>query len=275
MDGAKVKNIIIGLLLLVNLFLLAVLLHDRIEASEIRREARKNVEAVFAENGIRLLADVPWNDVPELCSLHRDMDAEYGMVRALLGRCSVQDLGGNILFYRSEKGEARFRGTGEFQIMLTGGEITVGDEPEDTARSILRRLGLRPNADAAVTETDGQTATVTLTCQFHGSSAYNCTVSFLFTADSLLLIDGRRPLERSAVQDTQTQPLDAATVLMRYLSQARTYGIVFSEIRSVEAGGLMSVSAAGEGSMTPFWRIETDVGQSYVNGLTGKIESIV
>jgi len=273
MDGAKVKNIIIALLLLVDLVLLAMLLRDRAKEAEISRQTRTQVESVFAENGIELTADVPWDREAVSCSLRRDLTEEESLVSAVLGKCSVQDLGGNILFYRSDRGEARFRGTGEFQMMPYTGQIARGGDPVDTAVSVMRKMGMETDTDSAETAAEGETVTVTLICRYNGENVYNCTVSFLFTSESLVMIDGRRPLEYAADQNTET--LDAATALLHYLSEIRSEGLICSEIRSVEPGLIMSASASGEGTMTPFWRIETDVGQNYVNGLTGKIESIL
>ena len=273
MDGVKVKKIIIGLLLLVNLFLLAMLVRDRAAAAEIRRDAGQGVEAAFSDSGIALLADVPWETELTGCSLSRSLDAEKSMTSTVLGKCSVQDLGGNILFYKSEKGEAKFRGTGEFQIMPYTGQVARGNDPTDTAVSILRKMGIRTDARSARVEPGEQTTTVTLTCKFKRENAYNCTVEFLFSSESLLMIDGRRPMEYSAERSTET--LDTATMLLRYLAEIRASGLICSEIRSVEPGWMMTCSASGEGSMTPFWKIETDVGQNYVNGITGKIESVL
>lgn len=273
MDGAKVKNIILVLLALVNLFLLSLVLHDRAEVSGIRRQAQQDVQAAYEAGGIRLLADVPWSDSAAVYSLHRDLDAEYAMAKKLLGKCTVQDLGGNILFYQSEKGGARFRGTGEFQIMPTANGVSISGSALDTALRLLRDLGLQADRESAVINADGELTHVILTCAFRGNRVYNCTVDFLFSKESLILIDGRRPLERTG--ETGTVMLDAATVLMRHLAEIREHGIVCSEIRRVELGYQMTATASGEGTMSPFWCIETDVGTSYVNGLTGKTESVM
>ena len=273
MDGAKIKNFIIIVLLLVNLFLLALVIHDRAADSGIRRQAQADVAAAFESTGIHLTADVPWSAAESPYTLHRVADGEYDMVKAILGKCTVQDLGGNILFYSSQRGEARFRGTGEFQIMPASGEIPISGTPLDTAMDVLKSMGLSADEDSAVIVENGQVTNVTLTCSFRDKRVYNCGVSFVFTTESLLLMDGRRPLDRGAAEEDGTL-LDAATVLMRFLAETREQGLVCSQVEAVELGYVMSASASGEGSMTPFWRIGTDVGEHYINGLTGKSESI-
>lgn len=273
MDTAKVKNIIIMVLLLVNLCLLALVAYDRIEAAGIRKQAEEDVTAAFEHSGIQLTADVPWGETVDTFSLYRDKEREHSMVRRIIGRCTVQDLGGNILFYKGARGEARFRGTGEFQIMPTDGGIETGTDPIATATDVLRSMGFTVDASSASMVQDGQAITVTLTCCFRGKIAYNCNVKFLFSTENLLLIDGRRPLEKGETGDAET--LDAATALMRFLAEVRQAGLVCTEVRSVELGYLMDASAAGDGDMTPFWRIETDLGQNYINGITGESGSLV
>ena len=272
MDTAKVKNIIILVLLLVNLCLLALVAYDRIEAAGLLRQAEEDVTAAFESNGIRLASDVPWRANEPAFGLSRDREKEHSMVRRIIGRCAVQDLGGNILFYKGARGEARFRGTGEFQIMPTDGGIETGSDPIATASDVLRDMGFKVDASQSEMLQEGQAITVTLTCRFRGETAYNCKVKFLFSTENLLLIDGRRPLEKG--ESSEAEMLDAATVLMRFLAQAREAGLVCTEVRSVELGYLMEASAAGEGNMTPYWRIETDIGQHYINGVTGESGSL-
>ena len=125
MDGAKIKNFILIVLALVNVFLLALVIHDWAADAEIRRQARADVATAFQNAGITLAADVPWDAQESLYSLRRDSEKEYDLVRTILGSCAVQDLGGNILYYSSQRGEARFRGAGEFEIMPTSGDIPV------------------------------------------------------------------------------------------------------------------------------------------------------
>ena len=36
----------------------------------------------------------------------------------------------------------------------------------------------------------------------------------------------------------------------------------------------MNASVSGDGTLCPVWRIETDSGAYYINGLTGQAESI-
>ena len=111
-----------------------------------------------------------------------------------------------------------------------------------------------------------------MTFSFRSDNAYNCNISFVFTSDYLLFIEGKRTLERDNIIDGKV--LDTATILLRFLSEIRESGIICSELKSLEQCYIMQASASGEGTMTPFWRIETDVGIHYINGVSGKREAI-
>ena len=273
MDGSKIKNLIIVILLLVNLFLLAMVLHDRIEEASAQKQALADVSAAYAAGGIKLSAELRWDDKLSGCSLSRDMSRESALVKAVIGTSMVDDLGGNILYYKGAKGEARFRGTGEFEIVLTARAIPVSGSPLDTAKSVLSDMGYKTDPSLAVVENTSETTKITLLCKFRGNNVYNCSVTFLFTADYLMMMEGRRPLEWSA--EAESSVISAPTVLMRFLTEVREHGTVCSEVRALELGYSMAASASGEGSLTPYWRIVTDAGQYYVNAMTGKIESYI
>jgi len=36
----------------------------------------------------------------------------------------------------------------------------------------------------------------------------------------------------------------------------------------------MDAAASGEGTLTPLWHFSTDVGEFYLNGITGKAETV-
>ncbi len=273
MDSSKIKNLIIVILLLVNLFLAAMVLHDRIEEIRAENQAIADVSAAYAASGIELSADLRWNDKLVGCNLSRDLNKENALVKSVIGTSMVEDLGGNILYYKGTKGEARFRGTGEFEIVMTAKAIPVSGSPLDTAKNVLADMGYRTDVSRAVVDSASGSTTVTLVCMYRGDNVYNCIVSFLFTPDYLMMINGRRPLEWSA--DGESSAISAPTALMRFLAEMRERGAVCSELRTLELGYSMTASASGEGSLTPYWCILTDAGQYYINAVTGRIESYI
>jgi hypothetical protein len=275
MDTAKVKNFILVLLLVVNLFLLTIVIADSSAAARTAAAAEAHVTEVLAQNGITVGRDVDLDAAaPGAVVLRRDLDAEQSAVAHLIGRVTTEDLGGNIIYYGGEKGQAKFRGTGEFDISLNHGAVETGTDPVQTAKNVLSKLGMdAADTLAPVDLNSGDFFTITLTCAWQGGAIFNGQVTFTFAADSLLLISGRRAMDTVSSR-SEEETLDAPTVLMRFLDLIRSEGHVCTELRSMTPGYAMSVSVSGDGTLYPVWRIETDSGEYYINGLTGRAEPI-
>ena len=276
MEASKIKNIVIIILVVVNIFLLAIVLADRSEANAAERAMDSEIARVFSDNGITLAEGVKVSGIEPRCfTLTRDMEQEKKMVSALLGRVKVEDLGGNIYYYSGPNGQASFRGTGEFEMVLEGDSVPAGGDPVRTARKVLRRMGIDSEKEPASQETseDGNKITVTLNASCKGDPIYNCQVSFLFQGGYLRLVMGRHPFDNigSSYQEGLLSP---ATVLMRFLDVVNSGGLVCSRVTAMEQGYVMEVSVPGSGTLCPVWMIETDVGKYYINGITGKAETV-
>jgi hypothetical protein len=180
-------------------------------------------------------------------------------------------MGGNIYYYKSEKGQASFRGTGEFDFLLEVGEIPMGNDPIGTAKKILRKMGIDSgsNNDFVVTEDKNGSDNIILTCSWNGNYVFDNKVSFVFSDDSLILISGRRVFD-SLVSSENGYSLDAPTILMRFLDLVKVEGRISSVILDLKPGYVMNVSSSSISELTPVWRIETDTGIYYINGLTGE-----
>ena len=75
-------------------------------------------------------------------------------------------------------------------------------------------------------------------------------------------------------RDDGTAVLDIPTVVMRFLSILKDSGYVCSEIRDISHCYKMDVAATGDGTLTPLWHFSTDIGDFYINGVTGKQETV-
>lgn len=276
MDKGQVKNFIIVLLLVVNLFFLFTVLIDKVEAGQVRSEAAQHLIAVLGNNGISLSdADMLNTEQLNQQSFKRDMSAEKRMVSAVLGRnIALVDQGGSLFYYESENGQATFSGTGKFDIRPAHNDILVDDDPIVTALEYLKKMGLSSSREYAETELGEGLNVVTLLCTLDGSPVFNCSVKFTFSEQSLLLISGTRPLD-ALTSENSRNTLDLNTILMRFLEMTHESGQVFSEIEVLQAGySMASTSVSGDCTMTPVWRIVTNVGTYDINGITGKVETI-
>lgn len=273
MDSSKVKNIIIILLLLVNLLLLGVGVSDRVREMAVWRDSLRRTEQVLSENGIAVSKDARLRDESlQVKTVSRSLTQEEKNVSAVLGRVTVVDQGGNRMFYDGEKGQAVFRGTGGFEMLMNEGEVPVGRDAENTAREFLEKMGIRTAEGRSANDVEDGSGTVVLMCESGGTKVLNCTVTFTFTNGSLLLAVGTWPLETAASGDASS--VDVPTALMRFMASASEKGRVCNEVQGMEMCCVQTASASGTGELTPVWRIDTDAGSFYINAMTGREESV-
>jgi len=260
---------------LVNLFLLFIVISNGIETSSAKAYRLSALENVLADNGITLSPDIeiPEN-IPHLLSLKRDLDAEQKNLSALIGSCEAEDQGGNAYFYNGSDGQARSRGTGEFELKLNAGVISKGKDPVAAAKTAMKKLGIACADIEPVVTDSGSEVTVALFCALDGTPIRNAKINFVFTGDSLLLITGTRPLEaKNTAQSSESYP-DGVTVLMNFLGSISTTGKVCSEINGLTVEYYMYSAVSGNCTLEPVWSIQTDAGTYYIDAATGKSETI-
>ena len=275
MDNARIKNYILIVLALVNVFLLAIVLTNVRQAARAAASRKQALETVLTQNGVTLADGIELaQDVPAQLTLRRDTARETEMVSALLGETDVTDLGGNVYYYKGKNGgEAKFRGTGEFTI-LPAGDIARGSDAVKTAREMLKKLGLTVSSEAAELGGSDGDQTVTLTCAWKDAPVYNARVSFYFTATTLRLITGTRPFDVLYETAAPGACRDGVTVLMDFLQSLRASGGVCSEIRGLDVGYFAGSSVSGDSTLRPTWRVRTESGTYYIDAETGKAQTL-
>ncbi len=276
MDKSKIKNFILLLLVVVNVFLLFIVLNNIREERKAQASRMEALENVLSDNGITLNPDINLPEsVPSLLSLKRDMEAEKHMLTSLIGSCSlVEDKGGNFFFYKCSDGDGNFRGTGEFEIRLNSGVISKGRDPVTASKTAMKKLGLECGSGEPLVKVDGNDTEVTLPCSWEGTDIYNALVTFTFSSDNLLLISGKRPLDtKSSMAASETYP-DSVTIIMSFLESIHQTGYICSEINGLEIEYNMYSAVSGNCTLKPVWCITTNSGPYYIDAETGKAENI-
>ena len=275
MNSVKVKNFIILVLLLVNAVLLSVFVTDYARERELAGAAVEGAAALLEENGISVSpdADLSYRSRAALTATRR-LPSEAEKAAALLGDCSVSDEGGNILVYTGERGQAKFRGTGSFEILIYSAAF-YGRDPLEQARSVAESLGLETAREPLSMELDEANGdgSIVLACTVDGAEVLNCRLSFTMVGGNVRMVMGTRVLDDIAEGGAE-DGLDVPTVLMRFLSIVRERGHVCSELTGLELCYAMNANVAGEGELTPVWRIDTDTGSFYINAVTGLEEAM-
>jgi len=277
MDKGKLKNIIIIVLLLVNLVFGIICIVNSVEKKLYISEVENSMVDALASSGITLTdkSVLKLNVVP-VYSCTRDLSNEKSGIATIIGQTNVENLGGNVMMYKGKDGQACFRGTGDFEVLMENNTIKLNDKPVAQAVSIMKKLGTSVNPDTAVVNRDGNSGAceVGVLCTVNDYDIVNCRVDFTFSGQSLLLITGTRPLSTiSERNDIET--LDASTVIMRFLELLKNNGYVCKEINNIDYCYKFDVTSGDEGTLIPLWHFSTDIGDFYINGTTGKEEATI
>lgn len=272
MESAKLKNIILIVLLMVNLVFAGLLVYNWRESDKISEQTRERLETVLAGRGIELSPEVDINVTPPAeYELHRNLESELTAVHALLGTAEAYDRGGNVYYYSGQNGEARFRGTGEIELSLSNGAFGRGMSPESAAEKAAKKLGLDPFLISS--DDSGELITVILGWRWQGCEVFNGQLSFSLSEDSLISIEGQRSFDE-IYRVTDSEAMDCQTAIMRFLGIMDENGVSIRKIESVDAGFVLSVSVSGEETLSPAWRISTDSGVHCINAVTGREENL-
>ena len=221
--------------------------------------------ALLEENGIAV-ADgaVRIAKAPAPAALTREILQENEHVRKLIGDYTPEDAGGNIIYYRGEKGQALLRGSGELDVVPYGSAFPLRGSPERTAEKLLRGIGV-----AAVYAGEGENTN--FYCCFDAVPVYNAILSFTFSdAACLTMLTGTRLFD-NAQRASEGDGMDSVSALLRFVEIVRTEGYICSRIDSMEAGYYMTVSRSGASELTPVWRIGTDTGVLLIDAESGKV----
>jgi hypothetical protein len=124
LERARLKNIIILILLMLNLFLLFSMVVHRFRTDSAQGRIALELSELFAADGIVLEASaIPSNTAPTALTPIRNTEEDRLLAVFFLGEeISALDEGGGIYTCRSSRGEALFRSNGSFDIRLLSSE---------------------------------------------------------------------------------------------------------------------------------------------------------
>lgn len=264
MDRRRLKNCIILILVLMDLFLLSSLILQNGAIHPTQRTVVEQQVALFAADGITLDPDlVSGQTPPESRTLVRSSELEHRVAAALLGNhLSQSDQGGGIYSYSSSRGAAMFRSTGSFDAAGT-----LAQNGASFCRTFCKNFGYS-EPDFQLDETGSGTATVTRLCGDY--PVFNCTVTFSLSQGVLTGISGTLLPEEHTETSSETEPLSASAALTAFQKLRRETQAVVSSITDLYlCFELQSVSATI--TLIPSWCIVTDTSSYYVNCITGTV----
>ncbi|MDR0905197.1 MAG: hypothetical protein LBN00_03315 [Oscillospiraceae bacterium] len=273
MSTAKIKNIVLVVLLFLNVFFLAVAARDIYENNAARRRTIENFGVIMQNGGIELSdGAMPELTAPKPQKTSRDPYAEATIARAALGDCEPTDSGGTPSQYIGERGTATFNARDEFEIKYTGDYAVAENEAEmlSVAKKLLRRMKIE-TAEPEISDNGGDITVFAAVCRYRKTPTFNCVITFTFDDGRLIGIAGRRPSGVSEAAGGAER--DLPTSMLGFLQFVLDSGAEVTKITGITAGYRLNVGAFGTGELMPCWRLDTDAGAFYIDALTGAVEA--
>lgn len=270
MEGRKIKNIVILILLMVNGFLLFLVVGQQVKVRQYQRSALTRASQVLERNGITLADGLPGRASADLqpLSVTRDPQAEADLAQTLLGDFSQSiDRGGGVFVYNGTRGSGQFLASGDFSITLNDCPLD-GKTPADHAEAQLVSLSISAELTEERSDEDGSTLVFR---QLLGNTPlYSSLITFRYDDSRLLCVSGNLLTGSTAAESAQL--LDVPTVLIRFLDGILTRGDVCSAVNGMRLGYRASQSFGSGIQLTPVWLVSTNVSDYYLNALTGELE---
>lgn len=269
MESAKLKNIILIILIVTNALLLSLMVFQRLESHQYQQKALADAVALLEQRGISVRQEaIPTQDFPAPMTLVRDQAEEQGIFARLLGEDTVHTQRGLVSLYTGSLGQAEVRGDGSFSVKLEPGAYPLG-EGNDPASYIPSFLARRMGISGRVGQVTDDTVTVT---QFwDGSPVFSCQVTVTCGQDGLVSIAGTRLVGQPSADAQAGLPLSTATLLVRFRAGLIDSGDTCTAVLSATQGYTLSSSADGKLRLTPVLRLETDTNPYILDALTGEL----
>ena len=269
MESAKIKNYILVVLLLLNAFLAALLLMQLTDRRASVRAMEENTLAILAQHEITVTGPFSLQVAPAaVLPVQRDLSLEQTVVSRLLSGAVARGQDSSAVMYTGKSGQAVFRGTGEFELLMTDDSVQLSARPAALGARLMHRLGMESTVSRATVSDDGDSATVVMTPTYQKCPILNCEVTFTFTGHRLLLAVGRKPPNITGTGSPA--PVDSCTALMRALALMAREQLSCTELRALQLCYVLDCDASGSGTLTPVWRIETDVSTILISAVTGE-----
>ena len=267
MDRRRLKNCIILILVLMNLFLAVSLLSRAGTLHTVQRTATEQQVALFAAEGISLDPGLISDQIPpSLRTLSRDSEQEAQAAASLLGsQLSYSDQGGGIYTYSSTRGAAMFRSTGAFEAAGT-----LASSGAEFCRAFCEDFGY--DEPVFHLDTNGS-GTATAVRMYEEFPVFNCSVTFSLSNGILTAVSGTLLPAEYTETPAEVSPLSASAALTAFQNLRRENQAVVSAVTDLYLCFELQSTSSAAMALVPAWCIVTDTANYYVNCSTGAVTS--
>lgn len=270
MEWSKIKNIILLILVLANVFLLILVGMREGRGVRYEEDTRDAAVATLERSGIAVaLEHLPKEMELTALTVNRDRSGEAEAAEALLGGAVETGETDVRPRYTGPYGSIEFDMNGGFSAELEPGAWIVGEDEdyERASREALEILGFQGELLSSRTVPGGME--LVFQQEWEDAPLFSCQVTLTWSDGSLVRMEGQR-LVGTATPSSDGEPLSVANTLIRFLAGINEGGYVCSSIDGMEPGYVLS-SSARPAQLSPVWRITTDTGVYYVDAMSGDL----
>ena len=277
MPVSKLKNLALLVLLLANLALLALLVPGKVAQQREDNALRQSLSDLYAQQQVTLdPALVPDTVTLYALELAESTDANLRAASALLGETIlIQDDSTRYLsLYEGSTGTCSIGRSGSFEARLSG--LPEVKDLTRSARRTLQDMGFQLHSLTEPVRLRAGVFSLTATQAVLGVPVFSDGLTLTYANNSLTLLEGTFYTgSGSLTRVSDSVCLSAADALVAFLSARYNLGWVGSAVTTMEQGYLRSETAAAAAvHLTPVWRLETDTGSFYINGLSGEVTAV-
>lgn len=273
MEWPKLKNIILIILLITNVFLLGLVGLREWNASRYRAQARIDALQVVRRSGITMEESALPEDLTlPAATVTRDRAKEGEWMARLLGEeRPVTAQGGSEPMYAGERGSATVSSRGEIELTLSREAYPVSGELADHAVDLLEQINVRTMVLSSQGDREG--GTVALMQLWNEVPVRTCRLTVTYGGETEpIVVSGTCFLETPApVGEVE---LSAVTGLLRFLEKFSDTGDVCNEILGMQAGYQLTASLSEPSALTPVWYFVTDSGAYALDTLTNQLKKL-
>lgn len=273
MSASKIKNLILLILALAVIGLLPAVVPTQAARMGGEKNVHEKLEALYSAYGLTLdAANLPVSQT--LYSIELEDPDASGAAQALLGsKAAGEEPSARMLaVFSSANGTFELTRSGSLTVRLAQASTA-----HDLTRATKRYLRSMDFTVAALTEPARESAGVyTLTAQqsLFGVPVFESALTFTYRNGALSRVDGTFYPSAQAARVSKDACISCADALVALLASRDSLGWVGGEIVSCEQGYVHSETASSALRFVPVWRIETDAGAFYVNGITREVRQI-
>jgi len=262
-SAAKLKNLIILILVLVNVFMLILVVPPQLAAVRQARLADEQLETLFSSAGVHLDLDILPETEPAryLSLLIPDETAQSDAVQTLLGEGTELSAQGPVQHFTAPAGS----------VILVNGRISASlqlpaEDPATFTLRCLQLLELTTDEIGVIDTADGQLFSARL--YVDGMQVMDSTLTFLYKDGALTRIEGAF-LPHTPTRAGNDRCISAREALVQFLGSRLETGWVGASVDGISPVWTLTRTTGSLGfTLRPAWKLSTDTGAYLVDGLS-------